>query len=41
VPIIGAAIVGVALAIAFYQRAEKDAELTAHASADAFIGEDE
>ena len=41
VPIIGAAIVGVALAIAFYQRAEKDTELTAHASADAFIGEDE
>lgn len=41
VPIIGAAIVGVALAIAFYQRAERDAELAAHASADAFIGEDE
>lgn len=41
VPIIGAAIVGVALAIAFYQRAEKDTELAAHASADAFIGEDE
>ena len=41
VPIIGAAIVGVALAIAFYQRAERDTELAAHASADAFIGEDE
>ena len=40
VPIIGAAIVGVALAIAFYQRAERDTELAAHASADAFIGED-
>ena len=39
--IIGAAIVGVALAIAFYQRAERDTELAAHASADAFIGEDE
>ncbi len=32
VPIIGAAIVGVALAIAFYQRAERDTELAAHAS---------
>ena len=41
VPIIGAAIVGFALAIAFYQRAERDTELAAHASADAFIGEDE
>ena len=41
VPIIGAAIVGFALAIAFYQRAERDTELVAHASADAFIGEDE
>lgn len=41
VPIIGAAIVSVALAIAFYQRAERDTELAAHASADAFIGEDE
>ena len=32
VPIIGAAIVGVALTIAFYQRAERDTELAAHAS---------
>ena len=38
---LGVAGFGVALAIAFYQRAERDTELAAHASADAFIGEDE
>lgn len=42
VPIMGAAVVGLALALVFYARAEKDDELaSAGASADAFIGEDE